>query len=204
MILRFKIASALGLVSALAILGSATRAEATSISGFVSFAGNFAPTGGTGLADATGIDILGPLTNNVFVTCAFAGTCTGDYASLNNPVPVIATYNDFTFSPPPAPGSPIAPLWTFLWAGKTYSFDLATVTIHTQDAQFLTLRGTGTLKITGFDDTPGTWSFSGDTTKRSAVIAFSSTATAVPEDGSTALFVGIGLLLSALIHRKMV
>lgn len=180
-----------------AIFVAASDSEATSISGSVSFSGGWAPTGGTGIADATGINILG---DSAIVLCAQTpwDPCTGDYASLTGAI--TADYNDFTFNPlgPPV-GGPVAPLWEFTYLGDTYNFDLETVVITAQNASGISLIGTGTLRITGLDDTKGTWSFSGDTS--GGKFAFSSTAS-VSDGGSTVAFLGLGMLVVGLLGRR--
>ena len=180
------------------MLGVSQNAEAALISGSISFGGSWAPTGGT-VTTATGVDILG---NQTTVNCALfpigTGSCTGDYAALNNNL-IIATYNDFQFSA--GTFVPMTPLWTFTFGGLTYAFDLLTSTITSQTSGGLVLAGTGILYISGFTPTQGTWSFSGDTT--GAIFAFSSTATStgVPEPASV-LLLGLGLLAGGRVVRR--
>ena len=172
------------------VLGASPGVEAAPITGGVSFGGAFLPTGGTGLADATGVDIISDI---AVVSCAISSTCQGTYAPVTGLVG--ATYKDFSFDPLAAP----SPLWTFTHLGVTYSFELLTVSVVDQSSSVLGLVGTGILKATGFDDTPGKWSFSGDTS--GAVFAFSSTASAVPEPAST-LLLGLSLLGGSYAMRR--
>jgi len=177
---RFSIAAILALAATVAMPLTAT---AVPITGSVTFGGSWEPTPGPGIVGATGVDII-PLTT---VQCAASSTCTGDYAALNGNL-LSATYNDFTFAPL---GGLITPLWEFTFNLVDYSFDLLTLVVDEQDADSLVLLGTGTLKISSFDDTPGTWSFSGDTSG-GGVFSFSATNTAIPEPALLTLF-GLGL-----------
>ena len=182
--------SVLGIGAILALVLGAGTARAASITGGVSFGGSFLPTGGTGLSDATGVDILSDI---AVVSCAISSSCQGSYAGVTGLVG--ATYHDFTFAPL---GGGTTPLWTFTFGGLTYSFDLSSVHVVEQTASVLGLVGTGILHITGFADTPGQFSFSGDTS--GAVFAFSSTASA-PEPAST-LLLGLALLGGVRAYRR--
>jgi hypothetical protein len=176
------------------LIGTGAVANATPISGAIGFGGVWKPTGGP-VATATGIDVLG---NTATVTCALANACTGTYAALNGNF-IAATYNDFTFNP--LPGGGYTPLWTFTFSGITYSFDLLSASIVTQTASGIVLSGAGTLKATGFDDTVGQWSFSGDTTG-GGVFAFSATnSVPVPEPASLVVL-GAGLIGAGFARRR--
>jgi len=176
------------------VLAASPGAEAAPITGAVSFGGAFTPTGGTGLADATGVDVIGDI---AFVTCAISATCTGTFAPVTGAA--TATYHDFTFDPL---GGSTTPLWSFTHLGVAYSFDLLTVSVLDQSSTVLGLAGTGILHVTGFDDTAGKWSFSGDTSG-GGVFAFSSTTSAVPEPASV-LLLGLSLLGGSAAMRRRV
>jgi hypothetical protein len=94
----------------------------------------------------------------------------------------------------------VAPLWTFVSGANTYSFDLANVSVFSQDNDFLNLKGSGTLHVTGFDDTPGTWSFTISNPTGGAhpdfmfTFANSQTATGVPDGGMTVALLGIAFV----------
>jgi hypothetical protein len=80
-----------------------------------------------------------------------AGTGTGAYGGVSN---AVFTWTPFTFNPPAAS---VKPLWTYTTNGVTYSFDATSVSLIFQNSGFLNLRGTGVAHITGYLDTPGTW-----------------------------------------------
>lgn len=176
---------------ALAVVLGASPSQAAPITGSVSFSGGFEPTGGTGLADATGVDILG---DTAFVSCALTSSCTGTYAGVTGVV--VADYHDFDFNPL---GGSTAPLWSFVFGGSTYTFDLLSVAIVEQTSVVLGLVGTGILQIDGALDTLAKWSFSGDTSG-GGVFSFSSTAS-VPEPASV-LLLGLALLGGAQAMRR--
>ena len=94
--------SVLGIGAILALVLGASPAHAASITGSVSFGGSFLPTGGTGLADATGVDIIGDL---AVVSCAISSSCQGSYAGVTGLVG--ATYHDFSFNPLGGSTSPL-------------------------------------------------------------------------------------------------
>ena len=131
---KFRVLCAGALALAL-VLGASPGAEAASITGSVSFGGAFVPTGGSGLADATGVDIIGDI---AVVSCAISASCQGSFAGVVGLVS--ATYSDFTFDPL---GGSIAPLWSFTFAGITYSFDLGIGLDHRADRLCARTRGNG-------------------------------------------------------------
>ncbi|MBT8446633.1 MAG: hypothetical protein HKO62_13115 [Gammaproteobacteria bacterium] len=137
-----------GLAATLACIALGTAplpASATLLQGAIGFGGLFNPTGGTDLSDATGISI-----GFSIVTAA-----TGDFVpAIGNNV----TWSPLTFNPA---NTPLASLWQVTAGLVTYSFDLLNVTVDSQDAAALFLSGSGSLLATGFDPTPGAWSFSG-------------------------------------------
>lgn len=174
----------IALATACALLLLSTTAQAAQITGAIGFGGLFTPTGGTGLDDATGIDIG-------FAQVTAAG---GDFvpAMGNN-----AVFNHLDFAPP---NTPITPFWTVDAGPTTYSFDLGDVFVDFQDANQLSLSGTGVLMATGFDDTPGIWTFSGD--QGNIFFTFSSITSNIPEP-NTALLLGLGLVGLGSARRRL-
>lgn len=155
-------------------------ANADFISGAIAFTGDWVPTGGTGIADATGISF----TSDLEVQGA-----SGDYAVIPTDGSVPATFKDFLFDPFTSNN----PLWLVTYDGVTYAFALDTIVIDLQNATQLNLSGTGTLVATGFDNTAGTWVFTGN--------QFTFSGVSVPEPGTLALL-GLGLAGLGFAARK--
>jgi len=176
----------IGLV-VLALIAAPRAAHAAKIQGSIGFGGGFEPTGSTHLKNATGIHFVNP----IIVTSPRSG----DYSLV--PAGTLATFTDFGFNPAT---TPVAPLWSFTFGGKTYSFDLSSVVVVKQTNGFLNLTGTGTLHIDGFDDTAATWSFSG--TKQGASFSFGSAAAAAAPEPASIMMLGLGFLGTARAVRR--
>ena len=151
------------------------------ITGGISLAGGY--TTNTGDVDTATAFASFPFVLVIGVSGSYTGVGTG----LSSPS---VTMNPFTFNPF---NGPITPLWTFMSAGSTYSFDLTALTSILQPGDdTLTLKGTGTLHITNFTDTVGSWVFTanqaGDTFSFS-----SSNAAAAPDSGSAVALLGVAL-----------
>lgn len=156
-------------------------ASAVPITGEIGFGGLFNHNGTTDLSDATGISIG--------FSTVIAGT--GDFAPATG---MPATFMPLDFANPAG----------LLWSAGMFSFNLANLSIDLQTATALNLSGMGTLMGTGFDATPGTWTFSGD--QLGIFATFSSITAAddpvgVPEPGTLALL-AFGLLGFAVSRRK--
>lgn len=109
----------------------------------------------------------------------------------------------------------IASPWTFasgavanFWVvAGGFSFDLISSSVTTQGSGGILVTGQGTLKATGFEDTPGVWRFTsqnpaGDRNEFSFSAA--NEAQPVPEGGSAVAMLGMGLLGLAAARKKLV
>ncbi|MBT8447825.1 MAG: PEP-CTERM sorting domain-containing protein [Gammaproteobacteria bacterium] len=181
-----------GLAATLACiaLGAAPlTASANLLQGGIAFGGLFTTTGGTGLGDATGLNIGFSL-----VTAA-----SGDFAPAAG---INATYSPLTLN---SSGTPVTPLWEVVAGAITYPFDLLDLSVDLQDADSLFLSGAGTLTATGFDPTPGAWTFSG---QRGNIFLTLSSITGVvadadvPEPGTLGMLLLAALVSCAVILRR--
>jgi PEP-CTERM motif-containing protein len=182
----------LGLATCVLGLMTPAVAHATPITGTIGFAGDWAPVGGN-IATTGGADILGNDANVI--------SRSGDYSS----VPLfstVAVYNDFSWSPA---STPVTPIWTFTLGSTTYSFNLLTIALQSQNATGVVVSGTGTAFITGFTPTAGTWSFSGNSAGGGQFTfssdVFATGTAAVPEPASIALL-GTGLVAAAAGYSR--
>ena len=130
----------------------------------------------------------------------------GDLAQMVSAFPslTLATWaSPLVFNPFPAAG--YTPVWTATKTTTngvvTASFDLLTLNIVSQSNTFLELSGTGIMKLTGFQDTPGVFRISGD--QAAQTFGFSSTANSLPEGGSAIALLGLALLGVEGARRRM-
>lgn len=178
-----------GVLLALSLI--AGQVFAIPISGSVGFAWNWEPVGGTGVADATGVDILGD------TAMSLGGS--GHLSPLV--VGTLVSFSDFDFDPALSP-IPADPLWHVDLGTTTYSFTLRTIAVDTRSPTTLGLYGTGTLSVTGLDDTRGVFSWSGDTSAGSTFRWSADTSAAAVPEPSTVALMGIGLVFVGLARRR--
>jgi len=173
-------------------------AGAAAVTGNILFGGDGTPVGSSNWFDATGVNFINPW--------LVVGR-TGDYMPV--PFGAEATFTDFSWGA--ASGAVSIPLaqniWTITKDGITYELNVGEITdIDRGDAvnDNIALVGTGTLTITGFDPTPGTWSYtSGFTSEGVPNLSFSAGTgeTRIPEP-SALILLGTGLAALGFCQRR--
>lgn len=177
------------LVAGLAATGLATpQAQAGGVNGVITFAGG-AVYDTNSLATATRVNAFSDVT---------VSSRDGDFASSVTVGDNVTMASPYIF----VPSTPTLALWSV----GGFTFDLANSVVVLQNASFLLITGSGTISGNGFDATPGTWSFSSQSPAANGVFSFSavSSAQGVPEGGTTAALLGIGLIGVGVLRRKMV
>ncbi|GAA3996073.1 hypothetical protein GCM10022211_00990 [Sphingomonas humi] len=169
-----------------ALLATTPAYAATPITGQISISGLATPIGSSAWNTATGVDYQGQLFFVGAGTGSFTGvTCSGSCGTLTD-IPNLSTF------------SPIANFMSLTVNG--IQFDLNNITSVSRPGSFLNFEGTGVIRMTGFDATPGTFSFSA---QGNQLQTFSAAAGAVPEPGTWALMlVGFGAIGFSMRRRR--
>jgi hypothetical protein len=175
---------------AMAVVGATVfTARAIPVTGGISFTGS-ATIDSSSLSNATAFTGISAV--------VLGGSQTGSYASVDPGT--VTTWTPFTFSV-----SSVTPLWTFTVGSIVYSFDATTVTVVTQDSMFLNIVGEGLARITGMDDTVGTWSITATGGTSTFIFGAESVtppeSPGVPDSGVTAILLGMALSGLALLRK---
>ena len=188
----------LTIMAALAGVGLLSSAQATQINGTIGFTSAANATGGSLVNNGGGSFTLNY--NNPMTVNFGNGDYTGTVGATTN-------FASITFTNGGGLTSPNVPEWTFAVGGKTYSFDLLSLskaTFQPGAISALTLMGEGKAHITGLEDT--TANFALEATGNRLVFAIlqpSDTAAPAPDGGSTLALLGIGLVAVQAVRRKL-
>ena len=181
---------------------STQEAQAAKITGTIDFAGG-AQFDSSALQNVTQVVTWFDVFGNPGVTNV--ASVTGNFSSIA--LGTQATMSPWTFSPPPG-GQPA--LWSVTGSdGFTFTFDLLSSTVVTQNATFLNIKGTGTITSTNplFEATTAAWAFSVQNAGGGPSMVFSFSAnnatTGVPDGGSAVALLGISLVAIEFVRRKL-
>ena len=183
--------------AACAVVLAATTANATEFSGSLAFGSSSVTTDNTDLQLATEFNITG----------AFTTAETGIYSTLGvtdfHPV----SFHGFSFNPAV---TSVTPLWAFALGTTDFSLNATSVSSHwltTVGGGEWVISGMGMASITGFTDTPGTWTVNFSTSGNLS-LGFDSTADlapprSVPDTAGTGSLLGGALLGLGILRRKL-
>jgi|SRR5438552_12890045 len=178
--------------------GFGISAQATQISGTIGFTSAANSSGGSIVNNGGGsftLNFNNPMTVN-FGSDDYTGT-----------VGATTDFHSITFTNGGGLTSPNVPEWTFAVGGKTYSFDLlslSTAVFANGKASGLTLMGDGVAHITGFEDTNAIFALEATGTHLTfAILQPSNTAVPAPDGGSTLVLLGVGLVAVEALRRKL-
>lgn len=188
-----KLTSFLKIAAALTLVGAVAQADP--ITGTIQF--------GALSSSITSTQLI--ITNPAYVTLD-SGSYAGIPLVVPGPSPIVTFATPITYAPPTVT---TGPLWSFVYNGLTYSFtDLTLSVVGTPTSTFLNIDGTGNASITGpgstFTTTSGTWSIT-DTSTNGVDFTFSASTSSVPDNGTTAMLTGLGVVgiaIGALARRK--
>ena len=180
-------------------IGLLSSAQATQITGTIGFTSAPNSSGGS-LVDNGGGSFTLNFNNPMHVDFG-----SDDYSGV--PVGTTTNFASITFTNGGGLTSPNVPEWTFAVGGKTYSFDLLSLSVAAFDngkASNLVLMGNGVAHITGFADTNAVFALEA-TGKHLTfdILQPSNTAVPAPDGGSTLALLGIGSVAVEALRRKL-
>lgn len=120
---------------------------------------------------------------------------TGDYAAL---LGAAANYSNFQYQP-------LTPqvIWRIALTPTTYFMLNSISLVNEMGTQGVSLYGTGTAYMAGHQATTGAWTLSSSRNAEDSTFNFSSSTTAIPDGGTTAMLVGLGMIgIGAVARRK--
>jgi hypothetical protein len=186
-------------LSVLALASFALTAQAIPVSGGISFAGGFTSNTGN-LNTATAFSSF----TNVISTGS-TGTLAPAVSGLTTFNPAVLSFNGFTFGTSPGGAGSITPV--LVWTGTGTNGVITTFTLNSISTvdhnpfDTVVIVGQGIFTETGFDATPGTFTFSAN--QAGGTFSFSlSQAALAPDGGTTALLLGLGLVGVGLSARR--
>lgn len=179
-------------------IGLLSSAQATQITGTIGFTSAPNSSGGS-LVDNGGGSFTLNFNNPMHVDFG-----NDDYTGT---VGATTNFASITFTNGGGLTTPNVPEWTFSLGGKTYSFDLlslSTATFHNGNPSALVLMGDGVAHITGFEDTNAIFALEATGNHLSfAILQPSNTAVPAPDGGSTLALLGIGSVAVEALRRKL-
>lgn len=158
-----------------------------------------------------GISLSGAMTfnnGNINTDTAFSSfsqvtvaSVSGSYVTAGVALNTGVNMTPFQFNPFT---SAIIPLW-ITQSGPSAEFDLLSITYLSQPGDdTLTLKGTGTLKLFGYDPTPGLWIFTAQGGAGTFSFSSSNGAHPVPDGGTTAILLGLALTALTFVRKSLV
>ena len=184
------------LASAALAVGMVSAVQATPINGSIGFTGIYSQNGGTigNLASATSMTIINTVAHPIIVHVA-TGDLTGAGAPITYATPIGVNGN--------APSLIGLQLWSATKGLITYSLLVTGETQSFTSGTQVNLTGTGTLRDgNAADNTAGTWQIGFGVSGESFTWQ-STSATSVPDGGTTAMLLGAALSGLALLRRKL-
>jgi hypothetical protein len=171
------------------------QAQATAIEGNINLAGAVRFNTNS-LATASSVVTWFDSFNNAGFSTVQAGG-TGNFAGMLAGTQATMAQS-WIFNPStPTPG---------LWSVGGFTFDLLSATVVTQNAQFLSISGTGIVSGNGFDPTSMEWSFTAQNAggRPRTIFSFSANGVAVPDGGATVMLLGAALGSLGMAHRFLI